>query len=157
MKGNIGEIFIKRIEELNKLARYIEETLDYHNIPNEYFGNIMLAISESAELILKRKTGKGPLGISVRRDKKGLTFEFRKQDPEETERLDDLDLAIETQQFFRETFIIRTLADATDITDNGKTLRLHFEISGINYERSLLRSERLRKYLTEKEKVRDTK
>ena len=155
MKGQIGEISIKERSDLRKLERYIEEVLDYHNIPDEYFGNIMLAISQSAELIMKKKSGNHPLIINVHHSKKGLTFEIKTEGSGKNSALDELDLAIERQKILRETFIIRSLADETELKDDGDTLVLHFSITGINYERSLHRRDQLKNYLTVREKVID--
>jgi len=69
--------------------------------------------------------------------------------------LDELDLAIERQNILRETFIIRSLADETELKDEGDTLVLNFIITGINYERALQRRGQLNDYLTIREKVVD--
>jgi len=157
MKANIGEISIGEMSDLNKLEKYIEEVLDYHNIPDEYFGNIMLAISQSTELILNKRKGRQPLKISVRQTKQGLSFEIKSEGSGKDHTLDELGLAIERQNIIRETFIIRSLADATELKDDGDTLVLHFTVTGINYERSLQRLEKLKQYLTTREKVIDKK
>ncbi len=155
MKGNIGEISILEQSDLSKLERYIEEVLDYHNIPDEYFGNIMLAISQSVELIMKKKSGDQPLIINVNQTKKGLAFKIRAEGSGQNSTLDELDLAIERQNMLRETFIIRSLADETELKDDGDTLVLHFTVTGINYERALHRRGQLKNYLTVREKVID--
>ncbi len=156
MKKNIGEISIQETQDLCKLEKYIEEVLDYHNIPDEYFGNIMLAISQSAELILKKRTAHKPLKIDVHKTKKGLLCEIRNEGSGKEHAMDELDLAIERQNILRETFIIRSLADTTELKDGGDTLVLHFSVTGINYERSLKRMDQLKNYLSTREKVIDT-
>ena len=156
MKKSIGEISIKESKDLCKLEKYIEEVLDYHNIPDEYFGNIMLAISQSSELILKKRQARKPLKINVQQTNKGLSFEIRNEGSGKDHAMDELDLAIERQNILRETFIIRSLADATELKDGGDTVVLNFSVTGINYERSLKRMDQLKNYLSTREKVIDT-
>ena len=156
MKKSIGEISIKESKDLCKLEKYIEEVLDYHNIPDEYFGNIMLAISQSSELILKKRKANKPLKINIHQTKKDLSVEIRNEGSGKEHTMDELDLAIERQNILKEAFIIRSLTDATELKDGGDTLVLHFSVTGINYERSLKRMDQLKNYLSTREKVIDT-
>ncbi|NQV02967.1 MAG: hypothetical protein HQ542_09995 [Bacteroidia bacterium] len=151
MTTNSGFITIRSKEELNRLERFIEEILDYYNIPDEYFGNIFLAVTEAAQLGLK---GEHAVTVQMNKQRSGVSFSIKKIDATEDE-LDELDRAIAKQVIARETFIIRSLADEAILKRDGKTIELNFHIAGINLERSLLRSEKLKSYLTRKEKVVD--
>ncbi len=151
MTGNFSTITIRSIDELNRLEKFIEEILDYYNIPGEYFGNILLAVSEAAQLSLK---GNGDVIVEMDKSLKGVSFSITRKDATEEE-LDVLDRAIAKSTIARETFIIRSLADEAELLRDGKTIELRFHITGINLERALLRSEKLKSYLTRKEKVVD--
>jgi len=151
MTGNFSTITIRSIDELNRLEKFIEEILDYYNIPGEYFGNILLAVSEAAQLSLK---GNGDVIVEMDKSLKGVSFSITRKDATEEE-LDVLDRAIAKSTIARETFIIRSLADEAELLRDGKMIELRFHITGINLERALLRSEKLKSYLTRKEKVVD--
>ncbi|MBE0647027.1 MAG: hypothetical protein IH596_04505 [Bacteroidales bacterium] len=152
MTTNSDIISIRSNEELNRLERFIEEILDYYNIPGEYFGNIFLAVTEAVQLSLKNE---GEVTVEMKKSRKGVSFSITQHKATDQE-LDELDRAIAKHTFARETFIIRSLADEAELLRDGKTIVLRFHITGINLERSLLRSEKLKSYLTRKEKVVDT-
>jgi hypothetical protein len=152
MTGNTDTITIRSKKDLNRLERFIEEILDYYNIPGEYFGNILLAVTESALLSLKDER---EVSVKMKKSRKGVSFSITCKDATDNE-LDELDKAIAKNTLARESFIIRSLADEAELLRDGKTIALRFHITGINFERSLLRSEKLRSYLIRKEKVVDT-
>lgn len=151
MTGQSGEITIRSKEELNRLEKFIEEILDYYNVPGEYFGNILLSVTEAVQLNLKQK---GTVTVEMTKNRKGVAFRIKREDGNLRE-LDELDRAIARQKIARETFIIRSLADEAVLLREGKSMELRFHITGINLERALLRSEKLKRYLTRKEKVVD--
>lgn len=149
--GNSNALTIRSGNELNRLERFIEEILDYHNIPGEYFGNIFLAVTEAARLSLKDE---GEVAVEMQTRRNGVSFFIHRKNTT-VEDLDELDRALALQAMARETFIIRSLADETVVNREGKSMELRFNIAGINLERSLLRSEKLKGYLARKEKVVD--
>ena len=151
MTINSGAITIRSKDELSRLERYIEEILDYYNIPGEYFGNILLSVTEAAKLNLKEECN---VTVEMKKGRKGVSFNISRKEGTIDE-LDELDRAIENSAIARETFIIRSLADEARLSKDGKEIELRFNISGINLERSLVRSEKLKNYLTRKEKVID--
>jgi len=151
MKGNSNAITIRSIRELFRLERFIEEILDFYNIPGDYFGNIMLAVTEAAELGLRDQQ---KVCVEMGKNPKGLSFKIIRQEAM-TEELDELDKAIAIHAIARETFIIRSLADEAKLLENGKVIELKFHITGISLERSLLRSEKIKNFLSSKEKVID--
>jgi hypothetical protein len=152
MTGNSNVISIRSIKELCRLERFIEEILDYYNIPGEYFGNIFLAVTEATQLGLKEDR---KVVVEMKKRPNGVSFSITRENAKILE-LDELDMAIAKHTIARETFIIRSLADEAKLSQDGRTIELRFLITGINLERSLMRSEKLKSYLTTKEKVADT-
>lgn len=151
MTGNYEKIVIQSAGELARIERFIEEMLDYYNIPGEYFGNILLAVTETVKLGAKQNK---PVTIVVRKTARGVSFSVSREESSMKE-MDELDKAIAHKAIARETFIIRSLADQAELKDEGKTLVLDFTISGIGLERALKRSEKVKSYLARKEKVMD--
>lgn len=156
MHKTIGELTIDPSRDQAKLERFIEEILDYHNIPGEYFGNILLSVMEAAELIGKQYATTEMVTIDVNRFPRGIAFRMRiASQRREIDRPDELDLALTLAALKRETFIIRSLADGVEIGESGDSIALTFFISGISFERFIARSDSLRKYLFHKERVAD--
>ncbi|MFH1295936.1 MAG: hypothetical protein ABIJ04_01515 [Bacteroidota bacterium] len=151
MKGNSGIIMLRSKSELNRLERFIDEILDYYNVPGEYLGNILLAVTEAAQLGLKDDH---EVTIEMKKRRNGVLFRITKRTAT-IEELDELERAIARQAIARETFIIRSLADEAELKQEGRSIELTFHIAGINLERALLRSEILKSYLTKREKVMD--
>ncbi|TSA27986.1 MAG: hypothetical protein D4R67_04820 [Bacteroidetes bacterium] len=149
MAGSLEKIKISSSVDLHRLEHFIEEILDYYNVPGEYFGNIMLAVSEAAIMGLKRE---GEVTIKIIKSRNGLNFLVTRKDAAIGD-LDELDKAIERQAIARETFIIRSLADEAKLSHNGHTIELNFQVAGINLERALIRSEKVKGYFGRKEKV----
>ncbi len=151
MTANTDTITIHSKKELIRLERFIEEILDYYNIPGENFGNVLLAVTEAALLSMKDDR---EVTVEMKKNRKGVSFSITRKDATDNE-LDELDKAIAKHTLARESFIIRSLADEAELLRDGRTIALRFHITGINFERSLLRSEKLKSYLARKEKVVD--
>lgn len=151
MRAKTGILTIRSLKEINRLERFIEEILDYNNIPGDYFGNILLAVTEAAVLCLKKEKD---VTIAMSKSRKGIAFRITKNNATEEE-LDELDQAIAQQTFARETFIIRSLADEAEFLLDGSSIVLQFYITGINLERALVRKGKLKSYFASKEKVVD--
>lgn len=150
MKNDYREIVIKDKRSIGRLERFIEEICDYYNIHHEYFGNVMLATTEAAEILMTINQREFSEGIVIRfdRNSKGLIFTLRMNFAEEQEKgkEDVLDIAIRTHQLEKEIYIVKSLADEVTISLNGKSIILIFYVSSMNYEKSLDRINRLKGY-----------
>lgn len=150
MKNDYREINIKGKQEINRLERFVEEICDYYNINNEYFGNILLATTEAADILIALdETGVDTrLAVSFDRNSKGLIFKIKILD--EIEVADDsedlLDREIRKHKLAKDIFIIRALADEITISVTGKKIVLVFYVSSMNYEKSLYRINKLKAY-----------
>lgn len=143
-------------KDISKLEKFIEETLDYHNTPSEYFGNILLAVTETAEMMIKNSEESVSLSIGINRSTKGILVKINQNRETGKPVLEIIDMALNKENLVRETFMIQTLVDEIVVGKKGDSIVLQFEINGISFERALNRSERVRKYLKTGVKVVDT-
>jgi serine/threonine-protein kinase RsbW len=159
MRKDSRKISISGSKEINKLERFIEEICDYYNINNEYFGNILLATTESANILLalNEHPGKGKVSIIFERTNKGLVFHIKLNNPEinSEKESDFLDNEIRKHKLSKEIFIIRALTDEITISIDGKSIRLVFYVSSINYEKSLERINKLKEYFGKEISVKE--
>ncbi len=140
MKNDYREINISGKNEINRLERFVEEICDYYNINNEYFGNILLAATEAADILitLNERASEARLSVSFDRNPKGLMFKIKLiHEGAGTGEIEDiLDREIRKHKLSKEIFIIKALADEITIAVNGKHIVLVFYVSSMNYEKS---------------------
>jgi serine/threonine-protein kinase RsbW len=150
MKKENRKVTITGTGEIHKLERFIEEICDFYNINNEYFGNILLATTESANILLalNEKSEKSKVSIAFERTPKGLIFHIRMADHSvNKDRTDELlDNELRKHKLSKEIFIIRALSDEIKIAVDGRSIQLVFYVSSINYEKSLQRINKLKEY-----------
>jgi len=150
MKNEYREMIIQGKQEFNRLERFVEEICDYYNINNEYFGNILLATTEAADILitLGQETENEALTIRFDRNKKGLIFRIRvgNQGNSKEESEDLLETEIRRHRLSKEIYIVRALADEITISLSGKSVVLVFYVSSMNYEKSLYRIDKLKDY-----------
>jgi len=157
MKRDFRELSINGKKEIAKLERFVEEICDYYNINNEYFGNILLATTESAGVLfaLNESTENGLIEIQFNRNSKGLVFKIKLGNYEggtiDNEEL--LDREIRKHKLSRDIFIIKALTDEITISVNANSIVLVFYISSMNYEKSLKRINELKEYWNKKDIV----
>jgi len=149
MKKDYREISINGKAELYKLERFIEEICDYHNINNDYFGNILLASTEAANILISVSATKKEANLMVTFEKtiKGFTFKlkFDQQDLQLTEE-HFLEQEIRKHKLSKEIYIVKALADEVTISVKGESITLTFYVSSMNYEKSLMRINKLKEY-----------
>jgi len=153
MKKDYREISINGKKELFKLERFIEEICDYHNINNEYFGNILLASTEAANILISvsEERKKANLMISFEKTVKGFTFKLKFNGEDiSREQENFLEQEIRKHKLAKEIFIIKALADEVTISVKGESITLTFYVSSMNYEKSLLRINKLKEYWIKK-------
>jgi len=157
MKRDFRELVITGKKEIAKLEKFIEEICDYYNINNEYFGNILLATTEAADILfsINEIPDIGILSISFERNPKGLVFKIKldNQDGLEIENEDVLDREIRKHKLSRDIFIVKALTDEIVISVNAKSIVLVFYVSSMNYEKSLHRINELKEYWNKKDIV----
>ncbi|MCK9204158.1 MAG: hypothetical protein M0P58_06955 [Bacteroidales bacterium] len=154
MKQDYRELIVDGKVEIPRLERFVEEICDYYNINNEYFGNILLATTEAAEILFslnEMDTGNKIL-VSFDRNQRGLIFKIKIENNEthDDEVEDDLDKEIRKHKLSKEIFIIKALTDEITISVNGKSIILIFYVTSMNYEKSLQRINKLKEYWSKK-------
>jgi hypothetical protein len=157
MKRDYRELVITGKSEIYKLERFIEEICDFNNIYHEYFGNILLATTEAADILFSlHDAAEGTnILVSFKRNSKGLVFNIKIDGigGNEIEGEDILDQEIRRHKLSREIYIIRALTDEITISVNARSIVLVFYVSSINYEKSLQRITKLKEYWTHKDTV----
>lgn len=156
MKNDYREIAITGKSELYKIERFIEEICDYHNINNEYFGNILLASTEAANILISitGEANESSLIVTFIKTIKGFTFKLKFDGPGLLNRQDHfIEHEIRKHKLAKEIFIIKALADEVTISVNGESITLTFYVSSMNYEKSLLRINQLKEYWVKKTMV----
>jgi hypothetical protein len=153
MKKDYREIEIKGKKELFKLEKFVEEICDYHNINNEYFGNILLASTEAANILISLAIENKieTLIISFEKSLKGFNFKIRiiGKGIEEGNEF-RLEQEVRKHRLSREIYIIKALADEVTISVTGESIIMIFYVSSINYEKSLVRINQLKEYWVKK-------
>ena len=122
MKKDYREISIEGKKELYKLERFVEEICDYHNINNEYFGNILLASTEAANILISISDGKSQTALVVTFEKtvKGFTFKLKFNSQADANKQEQyLEQEIRKHKLAKEIFIIKALADEVTISVKG--------------------------------------
>ena len=157
MVQNTRELVITGRKEVSKLERFVEEVCEYYNVNNEYFGNILLATTEAADILFSLNNACETDSIVIRfdRNKKGLVFKIKlDNEPGVIEDAEDLlDKEIRRHRLSRDIFIIKALADEITISVNAKSIILVFYVSSMNFEKSLDRINKLKDYWEKKEGV----
>lgn len=157
MKQNYQGLVITGRREMGKLERFVEEVCEYYNVNNDYFGNILLAVTEAAEILFAiiETIDPGSICIQFDRNRKGMVFTIKQNDgvvKEEGEE-DVLDREIRRHRLSRDIYIIKALADEITISVNARSIVLVFYVSSMNFETSLYRINKLKEYWEQKEKV----
>jgi len=150
------EISVTGRKELFKLEKFIEEICDYHNINNEYFGNILLASTESANILIlvAGEEQASKLIISFEKTVKGFTFKLKFSGKNVFNDKDHiLEQEIRKHRLTKEIYIVKALADEVTISVKGESITLTFYVSSINYEKSLLRISQLKDYWIKKTSI----
>jgi hypothetical protein len=152
MTRDYRELSISGRAEFTKLDWFVEDICDFYNINNEYFGNVLLATTEAADILFSI-TGLSPesvVKVFFTRNCQGLEFKLKLKmdhlDTSSIEKEDDLDREIRKHNLEREIFIIRALVDEIHIAPNAKSMTLMFYVSSMNYEKSLKRISELKEY-----------
>ncbi len=157
MKHDVRDLVITGHKEITKIEKFVEEICDFYNVNNDYFGNILLATTEAAEILfsLNESFEIDKLGISFERTRKGMVFKIKLVNDSKLEVIEEdlLEREIRRHKLSKEIFIIKALTDEITISVNAKSIILVFYISSMNYEKSLYRINQLKEYWIKMENV----
>ena len=146
---------------LHLVEKFIEELCDYFNVNNDYFGNIIIALTEAVnnaiihgnnadsnkKVKVSFQAKNGNLSFTVKDEGRGFDFN---NIPDPT------DPSNENAEAGRGIFLIKTLADEVNFLENGSVVEINFKISSIN---NAVATNRLQQYiqLTQDKKVGEKK
>ncbi len=143
-------------ENINKAERFIEEICDIYNIFNNYYGNIMLAVTEAVENAIvhgNNYDSNKRVRIEFESARTGLLFRVSDQgDGFDPAQVPD-PTTDESGKVGRGLYLMRKLSDEIRFNDNGRTIELVFEIASINQQTAIDRRKSLKQYM-EGENVR---
>ncbi|MBN1651277.1 MAG: ATP-binding protein [Bacteroidales bacterium] len=143
------------LTELYKIEEFVEQISDVYNINNNYYSTILISLDEAVRNAIehgnnfdKQKkveiaftTAKGELIFSV--SDQGNGFDASSiVDPTDPLINQDLDAG-------KGLFLMEQLSDNMTFSSLGNTVSLHFKVSSINKELSVLRSTALQSYFQE--------
>jgi len=140
------------LNQLYKVDKFVEDICDHYNINNNYFGNIIMVLTEAVsnaiihgnqsnpEKKVKIHFQSGASGLSFTIEDEGAGFDAQ-QVPDPT------DLNVEFKEGLGTgIFLMRSLSDQLEFLDHGKKTVVLFKISSINYELSVQRSQAILSY-----------
>jgi hypothetical protein len=157
MKNSFHKLLISKREDIHKLERFVEDICEFYNITNEYFGNILLATTESAEVLFAVGLDDNLHNLEVRFEKnpRGLSFKLKLEGSGQVsgEGEDILDKEIRRHRLGRDLYIIRALADEIEISVNARGIRLVFYVTSMNYDKSLERIKLLKSFWEKSQNV----
>jgi hypothetical protein len=157
MKDSSKKIVLHYRNELHRVERFVEDICDYNNVTNEYFGNILLTVTEAVEILFSIFGMESILNMEILFDKipKGLKFVIRIKENEEFSDSDEdvLDKEVRKHKLGRELFIVRSLTDELAINKNAKGITMVFYVTSINFEKSLERVEHLKSFWRQEKNI----
>lgn len=141
------------LSQLNKVEAFVEQICDEFNIYNNYFSNIIVAVTE-AFLNAVQHGNKNDSSKKVRitfiSSSSGLIFSVEDQGfgfnsdfiPDPTD--------IKNQDAFagRGIYLIKHLSDEVQFLNNGTKIEMLFKIASINHESSIKRASLFKEYIT---------
>ena len=140
------------VKELNKVVGFVENICDQHNIYNNYFGNIVTAVSEAflnaVEHGNKKDISKNiSLDFEVIND--GFTFCISDQGLgfDTNSIIDPTELNLDKEIQGKGIFLMKSLSDGLEFRDNGAQVCLKFKISSINKEMADARVVKLKSFI----------
>jgi serine/threonine-protein kinase RsbW len=129
-----------RPENISSIERFVEEICDYYNINDTYFGNILIALTEAFKNAVAHGNNNDEskkIHVVFESKPKGLSFTVTDEgsgfDPDSVKDPLDLNISSDTPTG-RGLFLIRSLSDKVNITNEGSSIEMFFRISGIGHK-----------------------
>ena len=142
------------INELNRVIAFVENICDQYDIYNNYYGNIVTAITEAfynAVIHGNKLDGTKTINLDFKLQEYGLEFIISDQG----QGFDRKSILDPTDNIDNKTgnglFIIEHLADKVEFDDKGSKIHLKFYISTLNKESADKRTNILKEFFIQKE------
>jgi len=140
-----------KIQNITLVEEFIDEICDYFNVNNDYFGNIIVAVTEAVEnaiihgnkndenkfVTVSFESTHGSLVFSVSDEGSGFNYQIIP---------DPTDPKNENENEGRGMFLMKSLADNMSFEDDGKIVKLSFAVSSIHKELANKRIKAFREY-----------
>jgi serine/threonine-protein kinase RsbW len=138
------------MSNMHAVNYFIEDICDHYNIFNSYFSNILTAVTEAVQNAIIHGNKNNPskqveLTFTSRAD--GLCFTISDEGTgfNPNEMPDPTDLSNDGLTG-RGIFLMRSLSDGIEFSDNGRTVELTFNITGIDQELAASRMTQMNSY-----------
>lgn len=127
--------FSSKVENLSLVERMIDKVCAEHNINQDYYGNILIALTEAVNNAIIHGNKNNPdkmVCVKFENNESNITFTVEDQG----EGFDYNNLPDPTDPDYiekpngRGVFLMKNLADEVQFQDNGKKVSLKFRISG---------------------------
>ena len=142
-----------QLSQLHRVEAFIESLCDEYNVYNNYFSNIMVAVTEaflnavihgnklnvSKKILLSFKSSSSGLLFTI--EDQGEGFDIDSIPDPTKEKLD-------ASNGGRGIYLIKHLSDEVQFINNGRKIEMLFKISSINYESSLSRANMFKEYVS---------
>ncbi len=150
--------FESSMTNLYIVNQFVEDVCDHYNIFNSYFSNILTAVTEAVQNAIEhgnKNDSSRMVEISFSSGTEGLSFTITDEgngfDPSTLP--DPTDLSNDGS-VGRGIFLMRSLSDDIQFLDNGRTIELTFNISGIDQELAVQRAGQLNRYFQSVKKTK---
>ncbi|HOH84231.1 MAG TPA: ATP-binding protein [Bacteroidales bacterium] len=150
------------IHEITEVEKFVESICDYYNLNDTYFGNIMVALTEAVEnaIIHGNKSNPGKkVMIHFDFSQKGIDFTVEDQGSgyDFSAIPDATDAKANPEKKGTGIYLIKTLADDVHFMDNGRKIRMIFNINSINKEVFIHRKKQLEDYFKVRKNIFEKK
>lgn len=135
-------------QNIKKVEVFIDEICDYFNVNNDYFGNIIVAVTEAVNnaIVHGNKSDEAKkVTVAFELIQGCVTFTVTDEgmgfNPNAVP--DPTDPATESADMGRGLYLMKSLSDGLEFSDNGSTVQIRFAVSSIHKE---LANRRVRAY-----------
>ena len=147
-----SEIQLKSVRsDLNKVVAFIENICDQHNIYNNYYSNIVTAISEAFLNAVEHGNHNDPnKNIKIHFEVQDDGFAFCVSDQGEGFDIENIEDPTESNTMTGTgIFIMKSLSDDIEFHNGGRTACMKFLISSINKETADTRVNKFKQFIKE--------
>lgn len=139
------------LHEISEVEKFVENICDYYNLNDSYFGTIMVAVTEAVEnAIVHGNQNNKEKNVFIHFDfsQKGIDFTIEDQGPgfDFNSVPDATDAQGNPEKKGMGIYLIKTLADEVHFMENGRKIRMVFNITSINKEVFINRKKHLEEY-----------
>ena len=139
-------------ENIHIIESFIEDICDYHNINDNYFANILMAVTEASKVVYRNESDRNII-ITFERNINGLSFEISGElDWNELIINDNATMELDSDEG-REIFMIWSMPDRVKISEDGKKILMTFSIENIDEGKENDRNKTMNYYFKEKKVI----